>query len=100
LKSIAQALQQGVEGVVKEFELLSSPWGLELSKVKVPTRIWHGTGDTYVPFAMGRILHEQIENSTFREVPDGGHFMVIPLIREILSDIVSNTWSNRDIGAA
>lgn len=99
-KSISQAFEQGIDGVVKEFELLAAPWEGELEKVKVPVHIWHGTEDTYVPFSMGRILHERIVGSTFHEIPQGGHFMVIPLIREILAEIVSSTWSNRDIGAA
>jgi pimeloyl-ACP methyl ester carboxylesterase len=99
-RSTADALQAGVRGVVTDFGLLASHWGELLTQVRVPTTIWHGTGDTYVPFAMGRILHERITGSESRVVPDGGHFMMVKLLGDILLDLSVRSWRERDAGAA
>jgi pimeloyl-ACP methyl ester carboxylesterase len=99
-RSTADALQAGVRGVVTDFGLLASHWGELLTQVSVPTTIWHGTGDTYVPFAMGRILHERIAGSELRVVPDGGHFMMVELLGDILLDLSVRSWRERDAGAA
>ncbi len=99
-RSTAGALKGGVRGVVADYGLLASHWGDLLMQVKVPTMIWHGTADTYVPFAMGRILHERIPGSEFRVVPEGGHFMMVELLGDILEDLSNRSWRERDAGAA
>jgi pimeloyl-ACP methyl ester carboxylesterase len=99
-KSVTEAFKQGIDGVVTEFELMTTAWEAELEEVKVPTVIWHGMNDTYVPFAMGSILHERIKGSAFHQIPDAGHFMIVPKLREILSELVSSAWSGREVGAA
>jgi pimeloyl-ACP methyl ester carboxylesterase len=83
-KNIREALAQGVRGTVSEFMLLASDWSGLLAKVKVPTTIWHGDADTYVPLVMGERLHRGIEGSTFHKVVGGGHFMILDTIGTIL----------------
>lgn len=85
--STSQALLQGTKGVVADYRLLASRWDGLLDEVEIPTSIWHGTGDTYVPFSMGRILHERIKGSTFRAIEGGGHFMIVNLLPEVLATL-------------
>lgn len=99
-KSVTEAFKQGVDGIVTEFELMTTAWEVELEAVKVPAVIWHGMSDTYVPFAMGSILHERIKSSVFHQIPNAGHFMIVPKLREILSELVTGAWSGREVGAA
>jgi pimeloyl-ACP methyl ester carboxylesterase len=99
-KSVSEVFKQGVDGVVTEFELMTTAWEIELENIRIPTVIWHGMSDTYVPFAMGSILHERIKGSVFHEIPDAGHFMIVPKLREILTELVSSAWSGGEVGAA
>jgi len=85
-KNIREALAQGVRGAVVEFALLASDWSGLLARVKVPTTIWHGAADTYVPLAMGERLQRGIEGSTFHKVVDGGHFMILDKMGTILDN--------------
>lgn len=86
-RNIKEALSQGVRGTVSEFALLASDWSHLLHKVNVPTRIWHGTADTYVPLGMGEALHRGITGSTFNKVKDGGHFMILDTIDQVLGSL-------------
>jgi pimeloyl-ACP methyl ester carboxylesterase len=86
-RNIKEALSQGVQGTVSEFALLASDWSHLLQKVTVPTRIWHGTADTYVPFCMGEALHRRIVGSTINKVMGGGHFMILDTIDQVLDSL-------------
>ncbi len=83
-KTILAALSQGVRGAVSEFNLLASDWSDILPQVRVPTTIWHGDADTYVPIVMGESLHQGISGSIFHKVVGGGHFMILDTMGEIL----------------
>lgn len=83
-KSIQESFRQGVAGAVTEFELLISDWRGLLEQVQVPTTIWHGDADTYVPLSMAIILQKGIQGSVFHQVKGGGHFMIVDTLPTIL----------------
>lgn len=87
MKNIREALVQGVRGTVSEFMLLASDWNALLSRVRVPTTIWHGDADTYVPLVMGENLHRGIPGSVFHKVVGGGHFMIIDTMDRVLEGL-------------
>lgn len=87
-RNIREALKQGVRGVMTEFSLLISDWRPLLERVSVPTSIWHGDEDTYVPMSMAKILHKGIPGSSFHQVKGGGHFMIVDRLRSILETFV------------
>jgi pimeloyl-ACP methyl ester carboxylesterase len=86
-KNIRESLRQGVRGVVTEFLLFMSEWRPLLRQVEVPTTIWHGDADTYVPLSMALFLRKEIQGSVFHQVEGGGHFMIIDRLPTILRSI-------------
>lgn len=86
-KNIKESLAQGVRGAVGEFMLLTSDWSHLLQKVRVPTTVWHGDADSYVPIVMGEMVHQSILGSTFRKVMGGGHFMILDTMGEVLESL-------------
>ncbi len=86
-RAIKEAFCQGVRGVVTEFMLLTSDWRGLLARVRVPTTVWHGDADSYVPIGMGEALHQGIQGSAFRKVKGGGHFMILDTISEVLKSV-------------
>lgn len=83
-RNIRESLRPGIQGVKTEFSLLLSDWRRFPPKVVVPTFIWHGDEDTYVPISMAQILHKSIPGSTFQQVKGGGHFMIVDRLRPVL----------------
>jgi pimeloyl-ACP methyl ester carboxylesterase len=86
-KNIRESLRQGVKGVVTEFKLFMSDWHPMLSQIQVPTTIWHGDADTYVPLSMAKSLQKEIQGSVFHKVEGGGHFMIVDRLPMILRTI-------------
>ena len=87
-RNIKESLRPGVRGVMTEFTLLLSDWRGLPPKVSVPTSIWHGDEDTYVPMSMAEILHKSIPQSIFQQVKGGGHFMIVDRLRPVLEQFV------------
>lgn len=86
MRNILEALSKGPAGPVAEFKLLASDWSYLLAKVSVPTTIWHGDSDTYVPLTMGRRVHSGIKGSELKIVPNGGHFMVVNMLDRLFTN--------------
>lgn len=89
--AIREGLKQGTRGAVTDFELLISDWRPLLERVRVPSYVWHGDADTYVPLVMGEALAENIQGCIFRKVEGGGHFMIVDRLRDILETITAHT---------
>ena len=87
-RNIKESLRPGIQGVMTEFTLLLSDWRGLPSKISVPTSIWHGDEDTYVPISMAEILHKSIPHSRFQQVKGGGHFMIVDRLRPVLEQFV------------
>jgi hypothetical protein len=49
-----------------------APWGIELTGVRVPVRLWSGAQDTDTPPAHARWLASVIAGASLRQFPDEG----------------------------
>lgn len=78
--NIAEALRDGVRGVVHDFLQIAGEWGISLGSIIAPVSIVHGAEDTYVPLAMAECNARLIAKASLRIVPNAGHFMAIDLI--------------------
>jgi pimeloyl-ACP methyl ester carboxylesterase len=71
-----EAFRQGGRGGAHEARIAYQEWGFALTSVRVPTHIWLGEEDIFVPPAMGRYLERTIPGVDFHWIPHGGHFAV------------------------
>ncbi len=49
----------------------------ELSKIKIPVAIFHGTQDKLCPFAFAEELHKGIKNSFIIQFENSGHALFV-----------------------
>jgi pimeloyl-ACP methyl ester carboxylesterase len=54
-----------------------APWGIELTGVRVPVRLWSGAQDTDTPPAHARWLATAIPGASLRQFPDEGQLSLI-----------------------
>ena len=88
--NFAASLARSVTPAARDFTLIAGDWQLPLHQLTVPTHIRHGTADTYVPPAMGHTLAELLPGSRLTLVPEGGHFMAVDLMEELLTEAVES----------
>ncbi len=68
--------RQGGRGMYDEALVLARPWGFELSELRVPVDVWHGSLDETVPLGMATHLAEAIPTARLRLFPDEGHHLL------------------------
>ena len=83
-----EATRQGVQGMMQEARLLTSPWGFPLEDIRTPIHLWYWEGDSIVPPQMGRYLHSRIPHTVPHFLPGGGHFALYSHWKGILSALL------------
>lgn len=71
-----EAFRQGSRGAAYESFLQFRPWGFDLAEVAVPTHIWLGDRDSFVPRAMGEYLQRAIPHVDLHWAHGKGHFNI------------------------
>ena len=71
-----EAFRQGSRAAAHEAFLCYTPWDFDISDIQVPTYIWLGAEDIFVPNDMGRHLEHRIPGVEFHLIPGKGHFNI------------------------
>jgi pimeloyl-ACP methyl ester carboxylesterase len=88
-RTIADAMRNGAPGARRDLTLYTHDWGLDLTAIRMPIRIWHGTADGTVPIGHARWLAEHLPNAHLTELPGEGHYSVpIRYAPQILTDLL------------
>jgi pimeloyl-ACP methyl ester carboxylesterase len=75
------------EGPAREVRTMIDPWGFSLEDIHVPTHIWHGDADTYVPIQMSEYVAKKIPDCVYTAVPNMGHFLIVDILPEIMQTL-------------
>lgn len=88
LESFREGLRASAKGPQSDARVYGEPWSFNLSDIRVPVSIWHGTHDAQVPVSIGRYYAEHIPNAraTF---PEGeGHVSIVTnYLEAIIGDL-------------
>jgi pimeloyl-ACP methyl ester carboxylesterase len=71
--SMTEAVRQGGRAFAEEMIMFAHPWGFELSSIRVPVLLWHGTEDRNVPVSHARHIAEQVPGARLRVLDGEGH---------------------------
>lgn len=74
--TLQEAFCQGGRGPAYETFLLYRPWGFGVDEVAVPTHIWQGDRDTFIPRAIGEYLARTIPGVDLHWARGKGHFNI------------------------
>ena len=71
-----EAFHQGSRGPAYEAALAYRTWDIDIAGIQVPTTIWLGAEDVFVPQTMGRYFERMIPDLDLHILPGEGHFNV------------------------
>jgi pimeloyl-ACP methyl ester carboxylesterase len=85
-----EAVRQGVRGMLREMQILASPWDIPLEDIVGEVHVWHWEEDLFVPIQMGRYIAGRIPQAQTHFLPGGGHYSLFEHWPEILHSLVSS----------
>jgi len=85
-----EAVRQGVRGMLREMQILASPWGFRLEDIADDVQVWHWEDDFLVPTQMGRYVAGRIPKAQTHFLPGGGHYSIFENWRAILEALLSS----------
>lgn len=83
------AFAQGVIGWRDDGLAIMSPWGFDVSTIRVPVSVWQGRQDAMVPYAHGAWLAAHVPGARPHVFEDQGHLSLVARFDEILADLTS-----------
>jgi pimeloyl-ACP methyl ester carboxylesterase len=92
LRTVREGIGEKRDGVIDDDIAHLTPWGFELSQIRIPVLLMHGEQDQMVPASHGKWLASRIPNVETRFLPDDGHLTIsarrIPEVHEWLLEKV------------
>jgi pimeloyl-ACP methyl ester carboxylesterase len=87
-KNFAEALRDSAVGWYDDTLAFSSPWGFNLSDIRIPVLFWHGEDDVFSPAAHARWMAGRIPNAELWVRPETAHFGALEVVPDVLSWLI------------
>lgn len=81
------AVHQGAVGYLEDNLQIARPWGVDLSRLRVPVSVWQGAHDRMVPFAHGEWLAATIPGARVHLLQDEGHISLVSHLDAMLVEL-------------
>ncbi len=85
MRAFVEAFRPGGRGVIRDYQVLTQPWGFDPADVPGQVWLWHGDADTTVPLHQSEDLARHIPLARYRLVPGAGHLFVHTHFERILA---------------
>jgi pimeloyl-ACP methyl ester carboxylesterase len=90
LRSVREGIGESRDGVVDDDIAHMTPWGFELSQIRIPVLLMHGGQDQFVPVSHAKWMAGKIPNVETRFLAEDGHVTLhVRRIPEIHSWLLS-----------
>jgi fermentation-respiration switch protein FrsA (DUF1100 family) len=79
-----QAFLRGARGVIDDYRAIGQPWGIDVTSVSVPVKVFQGDDDPMVPPRHSQELASRVRGAELVMWPGEGHLATITHVDEIL----------------
>ncbi|MBY0316116.1 MAG: alpha/beta hydrolase [Bdellovibrionales bacterium] len=89
------SLQKGAGGVVEDIYVFGSDWGFNISEIKCPVTLWHGSRDNIVHKRFSKFMKNRIPRARLRFIPNESHYSLLLNYRDqILEELLETPPSS------
>jgi len=79
LDDLRHASKTTARAAARDFRLFTRPWDVDLSELRTPAHIWHGSADRNVPVTHARVIAARCPSARLHIVDGGGHMLLSEL---------------------
>ena len=91
VQNFFEGLRISAEGWIDDVLAFCSPWGFDVSDIRVPVYLWHGARDVFSPVAHSQWLADRIPGAITELPPDRAHFGALEMVPSVLSWLSGQT---------
>lgn len=86
---LLESFKNGIAGPAREMQLICNSWGFNLSDIKMPIALWHGSVDSIAPVSHASILANLIPKAQLNILENEGHISILKKpIEGILNSLI------------
>jgi pimeloyl-ACP methyl ester carboxylesterase len=86
--SVIEAFRPGVAGYAQDVTVQGRPWSFDPAQITSPTKILHGTEDTFAPPAHARHTAEIIPGASLTLLEGQGHLSLIQQVPALVASLI------------
>lgn len=90
----AEALSETADGWIDDVVALSRPWGFDVSDIRAPVKLWHGSNDVFSPVSHAYWLSQRIPHAVLKIEEDQAHFGSVEILVSILRWVAEQAGSS------
>ena len=87
-ENYGEALRESADGWFDDNRAFCSPWGFNLSDIKVPVLVWQGEDDVFSSVRHAQWLADQIPNASMVIKPGTAHFGALEALPDIIAWLI------------
>ena len=89
-QDLLASVAQGGGTIAHEMGLMARPWQFDLSQVRAPMQIWHGTHDDVVPLWLAESVASRLPHAETRFLSDLGHLLLLSHMTDIIVQLLES----------
>jgi pimeloyl-ACP methyl ester carboxylesterase len=89
-QDLIASVAQGGGTIAHEMGLMARPWQFDLSQVRAPMQIWHGTHDDVVPLWLAESVASRLPHAETRFLSDLGHLLLLSHMTDIIVQLLES----------
>ncbi|HTR93556.1 MAG TPA: alpha/beta hydrolase [Trebonia sp.] len=83
-----EAVRYGADGWIDDVLAFCSPWGFEVSDIRVPVELWAGEKDVFSPVTHTRWLGDRIPDALVQIRPESAHFDALKELADVMARLI------------
>ena len=89
-QDLLASVRRGGGTLAHEMRLMARPWQFDLTAVRAPMQIWHGTDDGVVPLWLAESVASRIPHAETRYLSDLGHLLLLSHMSDIIEQLLES----------